>query len=198
MKDGNWIGLHKNVKFWLPYKGRYNEIEALISYTIDVDNNKVASISAYAGLWQWSRTKVRKFIKDIYLPEGHFKNRGKNSLKTVSGQGVVIKINNLQELQDRIKTDKRHFYNPNPNKKEKERFFLPESIPTILWQDYVDMRIKIKKPMTIKAKQLAVKKLLRLKNDGHSPAKVLEQSILYSWQGLFPLKEKDNTSWQYE
>jgi len=75
-----------------------------------------------------------------------------------------------------------------------------------LWDDYVEMRKKIKKPMTDKAKQIALKKL---ENENVDTAiKMLEQSVFNSWQGLFPVKNDieqeieqmkrdhgDNTAW---
>ena len=56
--------------------------------------------------------------------------------------------------------------------------------------DYVDMRKKIKKPMTDKAIDLAIKKLDELScGDNDIAVKIINQSIMNSWQGLFPLKE---------
>lgn len=69
-------------------------------------------------------------------------------------------------------------------------FEIPDWIDKQTWQDYLEMRNKTKKPMTNKAKQLAVKKLDELCKNGNDPNEVLNQSILNSWQGLFPLKNK--------
>lgn len=57
-------------------------------------------------------------------------------------------------------------------------------------RDYSAMRVKLKKPMTDRAKQLAIGKLREL--SGEDPAemiRILEQSIANSWQGLFPLRD---------
>ena len=63
--------------------------------------------------------------------------------------------------------------------------------------DYVEMRKAMKKPMTEKAKDLAVRKLKKLaaipftdELDVSTAVKVLEQSIERTWIGLFPLKEE--------
>ena len=77
------------------------------------------------------------------------------------------------------------------NKVHGNGFDPPEWLPMDEWVAYVEMRNKIKKPLTVKAKSLAVKKLLQLKSDGHLPEDVLNQSIFNSWQGLFPIR---NTS----
>ena len=58
------------------------------------------------------------------------------------------------------------------------------------------MRKDIKKPMTEKAVDLAIKKLTDLSTaplsggmDNELAIQILNQSIFNSWQGLFPLKE---------
>lgn len=57
--------------------------------------------------------------------------------------------------------------------------------------DYVDMRKRIKAPMTDKAVKLAMNKLERLsQGDNEKAIKILEQSIMNSWKGLFELKEE--------
>lgn len=64
--------------------------------------------------------------------------------------------------------------------------------------DFVKMRKEIKKPMTDRAIELAIKKLESLcktssgeseQIDEEMAIKILEQSIMNCWQGLFPLKE---------
>jgi len=66
---------------------------------------------------------------------------------------------------------------------------LPEWVPEEEFNEYKKMRIKIKKPMTDHAVELAIKELEKLKDKGYDPKAVLEQSILNSWQGLFPLRD---------
>jgi len=73
--------------------------------------------------------------------------------------------------------------------KEKENSLIPTWIPKEEFEEYKKMRMKIKKPMTDRAVELAIKKLETLKSEGYDPQQVLEQSILNSWQGLFPLKD---------
>lgn len=59
-------------------------------------------------------------------------------------------------------------------------------------RDYAEMRTKIKKPMTERAKQLACTKLQELSGgDRHTAIMIVEQSIANSWQGLFPLKRQE-------
>lgn len=65
---------------------------------------------------------------------------------------------------------------------------LPNWIPADAWAGYVEMRQKIKKPMTDRARTLAIKTLDYLRADGNDPGAVLDQSTLNSWQGLFAIR----------
>lgn len=73
---------------------------------------------------------------------------------------------------------------------KKPKFEVPFWVPERPWEAYVEMRIKTKHPMTDYAKKLAIAKLGELMHQGHTPTAVLEQSIFYSWQGLFPVKQE--------
>ena len=58
----------------------------------------------------------------------------------------------------------------------------------------MEMRKKLKKPMTDKAVQLAIGKLNKLSCGNPDIAnQILEQSILNSWQGLYELKTEKGT-----
>lgn len=112
MKDGNWIAIHKLVKFWLPRDRPYTELEALISHTIDVDENKTYSVNGYSKLWQWSRSKVRNFLNSVRTQLGHHRDSHKYNAKTQKRQGIVLKLNNLHASSDTARTQlgqgKRH------------------------------------------------------------------------------------------
>lgn len=56
------------------------------------------------------------------------------------------------------------------------------------WSSYEEMRKRIRKPMTDRARQLAIGELAKLRDLGHDPRAVLNQSVLGSYQGIFPLK----------
>jgi hypothetical protein len=64
-------------------------------------------------------------------------------------------------------------------------FELPNYIPQKEWDDYLEMRKRIKKPATRRAMELAIKTLDKLADEGHNPKLVLEYSIMNAYQGLF-------------
>ena len=65
----------------------------------------------------------------------------------------------------------------------------PDWLPADEWAAFVEMRRSIRKPMTARAVELAIGKLDQYRRLGHKPAEVLNQSILNSWQDLFPPRE---------
>lgn len=67
-------------------------------------------------------------------------------------------------------------------------FSLPDWIPQESWEAWVEMRKSIKKPLTDKAKAMAVTRLAKLQADGNDPAEVLDQSTLNNWQDLYAIK----------
>ncbi len=73
-----------------------------------------------------------------------------------------------------------------------QRFVLPDWVPSPEWNDFEEMRRKLRKPMTDKARLLAIEKLQELATAGHDPSAVLNQSILNSYLGLFEVKGKSN------
>lgn len=67
---------------------------------------------------------------------------------------------------------------------------LPAWIDIEAWQGWLEMRKSIKKPLTARAKKMAIHKLELLLQIGQDPTKVLDQSTFHNWIGLFPLKEE--------
>lgn len=70
---------------------------------------------------------------------------------------------------------------------------LPDWMPADLWRDFAEMRIERKKPMTLRAMQLMVKTIGRLKDAGNDPAAVLEQSIRNGWTDCYEIKQERST-----
>jgi hypothetical protein len=68
----------------------------------------------------------------------------------------------------------------------------PEWLPREQWEAYLDMRKSIKSPLTPHGLRLAMKELSRLRDAGHDPEAVLNQSIFNNWKGLFALKGEQN------
>jgi len=66
----------------------------------------------------------------------------------------------------------------------------PDWIPSEAWAGYVEMRKKIKRPMTDRAIELKFKALAAFRDAGDDIEKILDQSTENSWSDLYPLKER--------
>lgn len=71
-------------------------------------------------------------------------------------------------------------------------FQIPAWVPAEAWKGFVEMRKKIRHPLTDRAAELIVAKLSKLKTRGHDPAEVLDQSTVKSWRDVFPVKPESD------
>ncbi|MCK5602858.1 hypothetical protein KAR91_13335 [Candidatus Pacearchaeota archaeon] len=92
MKTGNWIALDKNVVACLPHDRPFTDLEALVAYSVDLDNKRPFTISGYAKQWSWGRKKVRKFLNDLGTSGGHLAH----TLGTGRAHHITLKLNNLE------------------------------------------------------------------------------------------------------
>lgn len=70
-------------------------------------------------------------------------------------------------------------------------FALPDWIPQATWDAFVEMRKKIKAPLTDHAMTLTVKELSDWRAEGHDPVAILNHSISKSWRGLYKPDGRD-------
>lgn len=68
-------------------------------------------------------------------------------------------------------------------------FVPPEWVPADSWLAFVEMRKKIRAPLTGKACVETVRELEKLRKRGHDPGEVLNQSVQRSWRGVFEIKQ---------
>jgi len=79
---------------------------------------------------------------------------------------------------------------PQGHKKPKSEIILPDWISETDWNDFSDMRKKIKKPMTDRAAMLIIGKLAKFRMQGHDPIAILQQSIVSGWQDVYEPKQQ--------
>lgn len=105
------------------------------------------------------------------------------------GNRIPSEVEPIPYINTNRNTDRNSYRNTN-NKREAVYYPNDERL-NLAFTDYVEMRKQIKKPMTEKAIDLAMRKLEELsKGDNDIAVQILDQSVLNSWQGLFPLKEE--------
>ncbi len=67
---------------------------------------------------------------------------------------------------------------------------LPSWIDPEAWAGFCAMRVKIKKPLTDRAKRMLLKRLTEMHSKGHDVNACLEQSEFKCWDDVYELKEK--------
>ena len=75
-------------------------------------------------------------------------------------------------------------------KETKEEFILPEWISKESWDGFVEMRNKLKKPLTNRASNGIIKKLFDFGKDKANA--ILDQSIEHCWQTVYELKQDES------
>lgn len=127
-----------------------------------------------------------------------------------------INTNNITTNNNNITTNTNIINNNNNinnkldnNIEEKEKIYKKEKVTPVddilnngfsnsdlinAFKDFIEMRKKIKKPMTERAVVLAIKSLKSLSNDEREQLEIINQSILHSWQGFYALKSSGTIS----
>jgi hypothetical protein len=155
MIKGNWIPYDKRVVYFLPKDRPFTVIEAMLSYSIDRDNKHRGSINGYASLWNWSRDKVRRFIKTIEKGEDYYPTGKKTSNHTSQKQAIRYVINKLESIKnsnadrepDKQNDGTIYPYNPislNP-KKEKDKGVFPKTeklSPSLSFENFIKEKIQ--------------------------------------------------------
>jgi hypothetical protein len=140
-KAGNWVPIDKGLVKYLPKIDRpYSPIEAMFSYTCDVNCKRDWSINGYAALWQWNRKKVARFIKECGTDTGHIPDKK----GTQTGQAIHFIDEALWGERGRNGTgmgqerdrngDTTINPNPKPKPKKKTVRFTPPSLSEV--KDY--------------------------------------------------------------
>ena len=122
-----------------------------------------------------------------------------NNATQVNARGTATSRNKSEQRVNNDRTTSEQRVNTNKEYKNINKGIniykdFPEQLQTAL-MDYEKMRKTIKKPMTDKARELLLKKLESMAgSDTDLKIKILEQSVMNSWQGVFPLNNQSTRS----
>lgn len=136
-------------------------------------------------------------VCDLFVSDGdffysnrvikNFEKRAELSEKrSLAGKAGAIAKQNLAN------TSKEKKKKVNKIKEKEIKELIPKHLVDVFLK-FIEMRKKIKKPMTENAIELAIKKLSEMTPDQNEQIKIVENSIVNSWQGLFPLKDPVKT-----
>jgi hypothetical protein len=73
----------------------------------------------------------------------------------------------------------------------------PEELKKAL-DSFVEMRKKIKSPLTEKGMQLALNKLKKLSTNETTQIEIINEAVLKCWKSFYPLKEEQKNRNNYE
>ena len=132
------------------------------------------------------------------FPNRYKINTFKSVVETVVQSEVKSVVNPVVKTEVETVDINKHKQKPNVNSKKGISKEIPEKksyVPDDLLNDailaFIDFRKKIKAPMTDHAVDLTIKKLNGMTNDNDEKIRILNQSIMNGWKGVFPLKETD-------
>ena len=165
----------------------------------------LTSVRKLSARWGWGKNKTLSYLRlleecemitkeadsrrtlitivnyDIYqndvIKSGTVKGQSKDSKGTVTGRRQATNKKDNNDNNDKQNNKGAVYY---PNDELLNKSFI----------DFMEMRKKIKKPMTEKAITLAQNRLNELsEGDNEKAIKILNQSIMNCWQDVYPLKE---------
>jgi len=118
-----------------------------------------------------------------------------DGLKPLLDKGFFIADSNMLAERLQVAIPETETEGERETKKETKKVavapvVLPDWIPLVTWQAFLEMRKKIKKPPTDYAMQLIIDKLAKFKANGQDVQKVLEKSITAGWQDVFEIHDK--------
>lgn len=185
------------------FNGCYRKIER---------GQTLTSVVKLSDQWGWSRKKTTNFLNALKMAQMvDLKTDNKSTTITVINYGFYQDMGTAKEQQKSSKrTSEEHQRNTNNNYKtmnnneNNNKAFSDNEILNEAFNGFSEMRKTIKKPLTDRAIALLKNKLNELSEDPIIQAKILDQSTVKCWQGVFPLKndfspepqKEDNTQWQ--
>lgn len=217
MKTGMFLMLDRGIMdHWIYSKEPFDECHAWIDLLLlaNIEDKKTSykggiiickrgdvnySISWLAKRWGWSRDKARRFLNileiDGMVTVNATTNRTTITIEKYDDYNIpptTGKATNRQRVRQRADSEPTQLNNDNnENNEYKNKAFYPnDEVLDEAFREYVNMRKKIKAPMTDRAITLAMKKLDELSmGDNDKAVKIVNQSVMNSWKGLFPLKD---------
>lgn len=168
----------------------------------------LTSVRKLSTRWSWSKDRVLKFLRLLEsLGMIHKESTNQRTLITIENYDVYQDCQDTERTRSRTrsghkadttqdtgspqtnneKNDKRMIKNEN-------KYYPTDEVLDKAFADYVAMRKQIKKPMTDRAIELSMKRLYDLSaGDNDKAVKILNQSVMNCWQGLFELKGESRT-----
>ena len=157
-----------------------------------IDKGLIEKNSDVGGVYNKVTYCTTKFNK-VYNSVAHDVQQSLTGCTTkfnTINNNIYIQDNNTDNKKDNI-GDKKE----NNIKANKVVYFPADDLLNDAFVGFIENRKKLKKPMTDRAIELAIKELDKLAgNDNDLKIQIINQSILYGYQGLFPLRSDNQNN----
>ena len=94
-----------------------------------------------------------------------------------------------EQKQDQKKNQKQPPAKKSPAARE-PFFEIPKWVNQPAWDGFEQMRRKLRYPLTPRAAELVIRRLAELRDEGHDPNAVLDQSTRNAWRDVYPIKKE--------
>lgn len=193
-KDGRWRGIDVPRGSFITSTEKLANETGLTTKQVRTALNKLVETGEVGK--QTTSRYTHIFVQNycLYQDEGQAEGQAKGQTegKQRANRGQT-KGKQRATIEDYIKTNKTKEEGKTltDNKTYKDGVYFPnDEALNSAFADYVDTRKKIKSPMTDKAIDLAISKLMKLSDgDNDTAIEILNNSIVNGWKGLYPLKE---------
>jgi hypothetical protein len=152
------------------------------------------SLSRDTGIQE---SKIERAL-DLFEIEQQIEQQGYSKFRIISILNWDKYQNNEQQIEQQMNSKRtaseQQVNTINKEKKEKKEnnksLTLPDWLEPSLWNDFIEHRRKLRKPMTHKAEELLIKKIEFLRGQGEDPRGLILTAIERGWQSVFPLNER--------
>lgn len=156
------------------------------------------SMKGLADRWQWSRTKVNTFLEWLETEQQIVQQKTKLStlITIIKFDEYNSKVQQTGQQKDNRSATEVQQKDTNKNGKKgknvkKEDIELPEWMPLEAWDGFVEMRIKLKSPLTKRATTLIINKLKKFKDENYDIGELLDTATMNNWKSIYPPKDNN-------
>lgn len=171
-----------------------------MALSIFVKFEMIEIINDFIMISNWEKYQSQAKLESIreYNRDKQREHREKQKLLVESITDGQLHVNDNQDTDIDIEVD---IDKEKENKKNIgvfEKFAQDNEALLKTLKDFEIMRKSKGKPLTQRAKELLIKGLIELSTDGEDIIECLNQSILNSWQGVFPVKRGDKNGFNQQ
>lgn len=129
---------------------------------------------------------------DHYEEAFHMKRKRSNPPPTDPSEQAPSKPHRSKEKEkEKEKERKNEGASVGPTAKLDLVFTLPDWIPADAWSGYASMRVKTRKPMTDRARDLVIAALRQFHDQGHDVGEILDRSTKNNWTDVYAPKANE-------